>query len=180
MFMRRGCLFGCVGWLIACSAVGLLAWFVVIPQISGVLEDSVSDGISTMIADEINPMYSRTQLQQGAEVRFSFDTINRTMRSSNDNDAVDTVVITSSGNQLVIRAEFNDQSFEFGFVPDVTGDGQFNLDPVDEGGWWQRQFTGILAGGFESSINTWLDRNDLRLVNTWLEGDTLILSVTGK
>lgn len=180
MFMRRGCLFGCAGWLVACAAVGLLAWFFVVPRITDVLEESVSDGISTMIADEIEPLYSRAQLQDGAEVRFSFDTINRAMRSSNESGSVDSVVITSAGNRLLIRAEVSDQSFEFGFVPQVTDDGRLNLEPVDDGGWWQRQFTGILSGGVESSINEWLDRNNLRLTDVNLENDGIVLSVEGQ
>ena len=179
MFMRRGCLFGCFGWLIACVAIGLLGWFFVIPQISDALEDSVSDGISTMIADEIIPLHSRTQLQQGADVRFSFSTINDAMRTANEDETVDNIVITSAGNELTIRAEFNGQSFDVSFVPEVTSDGRLDLEPVDDGGWWQRQFTGILSGGFEKAINQWLERNDLRLTDVTLDGDTMVLSVTG-
>lgn len=181
MFMRRGCLFGCFGWLIACVAVGLLAWFLVIPRIGDSLQDGVSEGISTVIADQVDPFHSRTELQGGTDVRFSFATINRELQAAaSDEDDIDQMMITSSGNRIVIRAEFTNQSFEFGFTPVVTADGQLEMQPDDDGGWWQQQFTGILGGGFERAINEWLDRNDLRLTNIELDGDTLILSVTGK
>lgn len=180
MFMRRGCLFGCVGWLIACVAIGLLGWFFVVPQISDALEGSVSDGISTMIADEINPLHSRSELQQGADVRLSFSTINQSLQTSNEDETLDSIVITSAGNEIVIRAEFNDQSFDVSFNPSVSSDGQLELDPVDDGGWWQRQFTGILSGGFEKAVNEWLNQYDLQLTDVTTDGDSLILSVTGK
>lgn len=180
MFMRRGCLFGCVGWLIACVAIGVLGWVFVIPQITDSLKDGVSDGISTMIADEINPMHSRAELQQGAEVRFSFSTINQSLRASDTDETVDAIEITSVGNEIVIRAEVSDQSFDVSFIPGVSADGQLELEPVDDGGWLQRQFTGILSGGFERAVNSWLDTNDLQLTGVTLDGDTLVLSVTGK
>lgn len=180
MFMRRGCLFGCVGWLIACVAIGLLGWFFVIPQITDTLQDGVSDGVSTMIADEINPLYSRSELQQGEDVRFSFSTINTALLVSSQDEAVDSIQITSSGNEIVIAASANGQTFDVSFVPSVSADGQLELEPVDDGGWWQRQFTGILSGGFEKAVNEWLDRNDLQLTDVSLDGDTLVLSVTGK
>jgi hypothetical protein len=180
MFMRRGCMFGCFGWIIACLALGLLGWFLVLPQISGALEDGVSEGISTMIADEVDPRFSHAQLQQGADVPFTFSTINRAMQSSNDGGTVDNVNITSAGNRLLIRAEVADQTFEFAFIPGVTNDGRLSLDPVDGGGWFQRQILGILSGGFEGAINQWLDRNDLRLVDVILDGETIVLSVSGR
>lgn len=180
MFMRRGCMFGCIGWLIACVAIGLLGWFFVIPQITEVLEDSVSDGISTMIADEISPLYSRSELQQGADVRLSFSTINDALQTSSQDETVDNIVITSAGDELTIRAEVNGQSFDIAFVPGVNAEGQLELEPVDDGGWLQSQFTGILSGGFEKAVNEWLNQYDLQLTDVTTDGDSLILSVTGK
>lgn len=180
MFMRRGCLLGCGGWLIACAAIALLAWFVAIPRISDAFEESIADGISTIIADEINPLYSRSELQQGADVRFSFGIMNREFESSDDAASVDQFRISSSGNQIIIAVEVSDQTFDVAFVPRVTSDGYLELEPVDDGGWWQRQFMNVLSGGFDSAVNRWLDQNDLRLVGVTLDGDTLVLSVTGK
>lgn len=180
MFGRKGCLIGCGGWLLLCVVLGLLGWFVLIPQVKDAVVDGVSDGISTMIADEINPLYSRAELQQGTDVRFSFGTINDALRTSTQDEAVDRVAVTSSGNELTISAEANGQSFDISFVPGVTADGTLELEPVDDGGWWQSQFSGILSGGFEKAVNQWLEVNDLRLTDVSLDGDTLVLSVTGK
>ena len=180
MFMRRGCLLGCSGWLIACVAIGLLGWFIVIPRISDGLTDGVSDGIATMIVDEVNPLYSRSELQQGADVRFSFSAINAEMQADADDEMFDGIQIISRDNQIVIEARFNDQTFDVAFVPRVTSEGTLELEAVDDGGWWQRQFMGVVSGGFESAINEWLYRQDLRLTDVSLDGDTLVLSVTGK
>lgn len=180
MFMRRGCLLGCGGWLIACVAIALLGWFLVIPRIGDALSDSLADGVSTMIADEINPLYSRTELQQGADVRFSFATINRSLQTTNDDGTVDAFQIRASGNQIVISADFNNQTFDVAFVPRVTESGTLELDLQDDDGWLERQVMGVISGGFEQAINSWLDRNDLRLVGVTLDGDSVILSVTGR
>lgn len=179
MFMRRGCLFGCAGWLLACVAAGMLIWFVAIPRFTGAIEQGISEGVATMIAQEIDSRIPRSQLQQGGDVRFSFDTINRSLRNAAADENVESLVITSSGNQLVIRAEIAQQEIELAFVPGVTSDGKLDLEPVGDSGWIQQQTMGVLGGGFESAINEWLNRNDLRLVDVSLEGDTLILNVTG-
>lgn len=171
---------GCGGWLIACVAIGLLAWFVALPRISDAFEDSVADGISTIIADQIDPLYSRSQLQQGADVPFSFRVLNQEFERSSDENSVEAFRITSRGGQLLLEAELSGQKFDVAFVPKVTSDGQLELEPVDDGGWWQRQFMSVLSGGFEGAVNQWLDRNDLRLTGVSLEGETLVLSVTGK
>lgn len=180
MFMRRGCLLGCGGWLIACVAIALLGWFVLIPRISNTLEDSLADSFSTIIADEINPLYSRSQLQQGADVRFSFDTLNREFQETDEADSIDSFRIHTSGNQIIIALEINDRTFDVAFVPSVSSDGQLELRPVDDGGWWQRQVMNVLSGGFEGAVNRWLDQNDLRLEGVTLSGDALLLSVVGK
>lgn len=179
MFMRKGCLFGCGGWLVACVAIALIGWFVVVPRVTDSFEESIADGMSTIIADEINPFYSRSELQQGADVRFSFSTLNHEFETS-QGDTVDTFRISAQGDELVLAVTVSDQTFDLAFVPRVTSSGELELAPVDDGGWWQRQFMGVLSGGFERAVNDWMDRNDLRLVDVALDGDTLILSVTGK
>ncbi len=180
MFMRRGCLFGCFGWLIACVALGVLGWFFLLPMFTESLEDGVADAISTVIVEEVDPFHSRSELQQGTDVRFSFSTINRTLRMSTEDENVDSIEVATANDEITIRADFRDQSFDVTFIPKVSADGELELDSVDDGGWWQRQFTGILSGGFEKSFNQWLDRNDLRLTDVRLEDEVLVLSVTGK
>lgn len=175
-FARRGCTFGCGGLLILCVALGFIGWFVVIPGLGDALEDGVSDGIATMIADEILPFHSRNELQAGTDVRFSFATINNEMQRQ-DQDA--TIRITSSGNEVVIEADYNGQTFDISFLPSVSSNGRLELEPVDDGGWLQSQFTGILSGGFEKAVNEWLDRNDIILTDVTTDGDALVLSVTG-
>ena len=179
MFRRRGCLFGCGSLLLICVLFSLLGWFVVIPRVSDALQDSVSDGVSTVIADQIETVYNPNELQNGTQVEFSFATINRELATSTEEGDVQNLEITSSGNQLVLRAESNGQTFEFGFIPTVTSDGRIELEPAEEGGWWERQFVSILSGGFEKSINEFLERNNLVLTGIELEGDTMILDVTG-
>ena len=180
MFMRRGCLFGCGGWLVACVVLALLAWFVAVPRISDSLEDGLADSFSTIIAEEINPLHSRSELQQGAEVRFSFNIINREFQEADDADAIDSFRIRSNGDQIVIALEISDRTFDVAFVPRVTSHGYLELQPVDDGGWWQRQFMNVLSGGFEGAVNRWLDQNDVQLTGVTLEDDALVLSVTGK
>lgn len=177
--MRRGCLFGCGGWLVACVVIAMLAWFIGVPRISDAIKDNLADDLSTMIADEINPLYSRSELQQGADVRFSFSMLNQELQSSTDGD-INEFRITSSGDNIIIELDTSGRTFDVEFVPGVTSDGRFELKPVDDGGWWQRQLMNVLSGGFEKAVNDWLDSNDLRVTNVTLDGDTLVLSVTGK
>lgn len=180
MFRRRGCLFGCGSILLVCVVAGLIGWFVAIPRLSTAFEDSVRDGLATVIADAVNPLYSRSQLQDGESVRFPFDVINQNLAESNQDAQVDSFEVTTSGNQIVMRAVFNSQEMEIGFVPEITQDGRLNLEPVDEGGWWQQQLMTVLGGGFEASINDWLDLNGLILTDIELEPDAIILIVTGQ
>lgn len=180
MFRRRGCLFGCGSLLLICVVFGLLGWFVALPRLTDALEDSVSDGMSTVIADQIETVYNPAELQNGTQVEFSFATINRELAAETTEGNVQNLEITSSGNQIVLRAESNGQTFEFGFIPTVTNDGRIELEPAEDGGWWERQFVGILSGGFEKSINGFLERNNLVLTGIELDGDTMILDVTGE
>lgn len=180
MFRRRGCLFGCGGWLIACVALGFIGWFIVVPRISDSLSDSIADGVATMIAQDINPLHSPTELQQGADVRFPFGTMNRSLQNENQDGSVDSFLISAEGRHISIELEVADNVFDISFEPRVTSEGRFELHAVDDGGWVQRQFMGVLGDGFEKGINSWLDRNDLRLVDITMDGDGIILSVTGK
>lgn len=177
--MRRGCLTGCLGMLVVCVIVSLLGWFVVIPRVSDAVSDSVANGISTIVSDEIDPQYTRSELQNGAEVEFSFATINRELAVTNEDEAVQDIVITSEGNTIIIRASIETQTYDVEFQPRVV-DGRLELEHIDDGGWLQRQFMGILSGGFEKSINSWLEANGLRLQDVTVSGDSLILFVIGE
>ena len=180
MFRRRGCLFGCGSFVILGIAALLLIWFVAIPRISDAFEDSVSDGLSTVIADEIDPLYSRAQLQDGEDVRFSFESINQHMRDTNQDEQVDKVELVSSGDQMVMRATLNNMDWEIAFIPQVTQDGRLRLEPAQEGDWFEERVMDILGGGLEAAINEWLQRNGVYLTDVTLEPDGIILSVAGE
>lgn len=173
---RRGCVFGCGSLLLICVLASALGWFVVVPRVSDALETGISDGISTMIAIEVP---SVANLRQGGEVEFSFATFNEQLRRSNDNNSVDSILITSSGDEMVLRVETNGQTLEYGFVPTVTSDGTFELKPRSDGSWFQEQIMSVFSGGVEKSFNTWMQQNDLRLVGVSLDGDSITLDVTG-
>lgn len=180
MLRRRGCLFGCGSFLILCVAAGLLTWFVAIPRISDAIESGLSDEISTFIADEINPLHSRSELQQGTDVTFSFATINRMLAQETTDENIEGMRITSRDESIIFEIALAEQDFEFEFRPGISSDGELMLEPVDEGGWWQRQFMNVTSGGFEKAINQWLESNDLTLTDVSVDGDTIILSVEGK
>lgn len=179
-FRRRGCLLGFSVFFALCVAFGLLGWYVGIPRFTGAIEDGLSDSLATEISRDINPLYSRADLQDGQDVRFSFESINRTLESSNSDNPEDTVRITTSGDRIVMRAEIQGQEFDAAFVPSVSNDGKLALDPVDDDGWWMKQFMNILSGGFEGGINEWLEVNGLILTGVELDGDGIILSVAGE
>lgn len=179
-FRRRGLLFGCGGVLLVCVVAIAIVWFVAIPRTVDALKDGVGESISTVIAEQVNPLYSRTELQDGAEVRFSFDDINRTLQQSNQDSNVEAVEITTEGDRIVMRAALNGQDFDIAFMPKVTSDGRLSLEPVDEGGWWQQQFMDVLGGGMERAVNEWLEANGLFLTGVDLDVDGLVLNVHGE
>ena len=180
MFRRRGCLFGCGSFLFLGLAAILLIWFVAIPRISDAFEDGVSDGLATVIADEIDPLYSPSQLQGGEDVRFSFTTLNEQMRDSNQDGQVDKVELLTAGDQIVMRAVLNNQEWEIALIPEVTQDGRLQLNPADEGSWFEDRVMDIHGGGLEKAINEWLQRNGLVLTGLTLEPNGIVLSVTGE
>lgn len=180
MFRRRGCLFGCGSFILLGLLATLLIWFVAIPRISDAFEDGVSDSLATVIADEIDPLYSQSQLQSGEDVRFSFTTLNQQMRDSNQDDQVDKVEILSSGDQIVMLAVMNNREWEIALIPEVTQDGRLQLNPAADGSWIEDRVMDILGGGLEAAINEWLQRNGLVLTGLTLEPNGIVLSVTGE
>ena len=180
MFRRRGCLFGCGSFLFLGLVAILLIWFVAIPRISDLFEDSVSEGLSTVIAEEIDPLYSRAQLQDGEDVRFSFDTINAQMRDTTQDDQVDKVELFSSGDQVIMRATLNNREWEIAFVPQVTQEGRLQMEPASDGDWFEDRVMDILGGGLETAINEWLQRNGVYLTDVTLEPDAIVLTVAGE
>lgn len=179
-FRRRGCLLGCSVLFALCIGIGLLTWYVGIPRLTGVIEDGLSDGLATEIANEINPLYSRAELQEGQSIRFSFDSINQSLQENNSDNPADSTRVTTSGNQVVMRVELGGQEYEVGFIPRVSQEGRLEMESVEEDSWWTRQFMDVLSGGFEGGINGWLERNGLILVNVELDGDGIILTVEGE
>lgn len=176
MLRRRGCLFGCGSFLLICVLASALGWFVVIPRVSDALESSISDSMATIIAQEVPSLAS---LQQGGEVAFSFASFNQQLQSANANNGMDSISITSSGNQLVLRVETNGQTLEYGFVPTVTSDGMLELEPQGDGSWLQGQIMDVFSNGVEMSFNQWLQESHLHLVGVSLDGDAIILDVAG-
>lgn len=179
-FRRRGCLLGCSVLFALCVAVGLLGWYVVIPEFADQIKDDLGDNLATEISQEINPLYTRADLQDGQQVRFSFESINQSIANNNSDNPEDTIRITSSGNRVVMRAEIQGQEFEVAFVPRVSADGKLELEPVDDNGWWKSRFMDVLGGGFETGVNEWLEVNGLVLTDVAADGDGLLLTVEGQ
>lgn len=176
MFRRRGCLFGCGGFLLICVLAFAFGWFVFIPRVSDALESSISESMATTVTLEVP---SAEKLQQGGEVEFSFASFNEQLQSASTDTGVDSILITSSGDQMVLRVETNGQTLEYGFVPTVTSDGKLELEPHGDGSWLQEQIMGVFSSGVETAFNTWLEENNLRLVGVTLDGDSITLEVTG-
>lgn len=181
MFRRRGCLFGCGGLLMVCVIVSGIGWFFGIPRAVDALRDEVADGVSTIVADNVHSLYSRSELQQGQDVRLSFNALNVELQdASDDADNLDSLKIVGRGYDIVMSASVSGQSYDIAFTPSIGTNGHLNLIKVDEGGWWQQQTMKVLGGGFEKSINTWLDENGLVLTDVTVESDAIILTVTGR
>ncbi len=184
MFLpRRGCLFGCGSFLLICVVLSLAGWFVGIPRLSDALEEGLGDSISTAIAVDLSGGFSQSQLQSGADVRISFDTINTNLmepgQTTNNLEQVERFEITSRGDELVLTGWFNGDSYEMVAVPEVTSDGRLNLRTVNEGGWLEGKILDVLAGGMERAVNDWLGVNGLVLAGVELEEDGMILTVHG-
>ncbi|MCA9834648.1 MAG: hypothetical protein KC435_11925 [Thermomicrobiales bacterium] len=181
MFRRRGCLFGCGSILLICVALGLVGWFVGVPRVVDTLQESVGDTISTYVAEEISSGYSRAQLQQGADVPFYFAAINNDLSGAEaGNDGFEELAIRGRGNEIVMEATFTSGSYEIAFVPSITSDGRLELTPTTDGNWFEDKVMDVLGGGFEQSINTWLEENGLVLTDIRVGEDAVILSVTGE
>lgn len=182
MFRRRGCLFGCGSFVLVCLIVSLLVWFVGVPRTIDWFEDDLSGRISTAIDDSLFGQYSPAQLRQGTEVRLPFANLNTALfepvETTNDPQQVEHIEITSEGNNLVMRAWFNGQAYDFTYAVSVNDDGTLNLTGLEDKSWLEDRLMEVMEGGLEKSINTWLDLNDLQLVDVWLEGDAMVLSVT--
>lgn len=179
MFRRRGCLPGCGSILIICVLLGGLGWFVVLPRLADSVASNFSDSIATAISLDFTPQVSIADLQQGGDVQFSFSSLNEQLQSSDSEGNVGAIRITSFGDQMVVRLDANGQTLEYGFVPIVTEDGLLELNPVVDGGFVEERIIGIFGDGVETGFNSWLKENDLRLTDITLDGDTIILHVTG-
>lgn len=181
MFRRRGCLFGCSSILLVCVVMGLLGWFIGIPRVVDSLQDGVGDTISTYVAEEVSSGYSRSELQQGADVPFYFAAINNDLGVSDANaNGIEELSIIGEGDEIVMQATFTNGSYEIAFIPSVTGDGRLKLTPTTDGNWFEGKVMDVLGGGFENSINTWLDENGLVLTNINVGQDVVVLSVIGE
>jgi len=185
MFLRRrGCLFGCGGFLLFCVAISLIGWFIGIPRVTDALEEGLGESISTAIADDLSGNFSLNQLRSGADVRISFDTINQNLmepgRTTDNLEQVERFEVSGRGDELVLSAWFNGQSYEMVVVPEVTQDGRLNLRTVNDGGWLQGKILEVLAGGMERAVNDWLEVNGLVLTGVELEQNGMILYVQGE
>jgi hypothetical protein len=185
MFLRRrGCLFGCGSFLLICVVVSLAGWFVGIPRLSNALEEGLGESISTAIVEDLTGNFSQNELQSGADVRISFDTINTSLmepgQTTDNLEQVERFEITSRGDELVLTGWFNGDSYEMVAIPEVTPDGRLNLKTVSDGGWLQGKILDVLAGGMERAVNDWLGLNGLVLTGVELEEDGIILMVHGE
>lgn len=180
MFRRRGCMFGCGGFLLLCVIGSLLGWFVVVPKTVDTLQEGVSDAVSTFVADSVSPGYSREELQRGADVPIEFSAINAELASTIQSDSnLDSVEILSRDGHIVMSAKLSGQDYEMKFMPYVTEDGRLHLEPFNGDGWWQEKTSKVLGGGFERSINLWLEENGLVLTGVKADSDVIVLSVIG-
>lgn len=172
---------GCGGFLMLCVIASSIGWFFGVPRVVDSLQDQVSDGVSTIVADSVFSNYSQAELQQGQTLRLGFDALNVELQdASNDSGDLDSIQIVGRGYDIVMSATVTGQTYEIAFTPSVGPDGRLDLISVDEGGWWQQQTMKVLGGGFEKSINTWLDRNGLVLTDVSVESDAIVLTVTGR
>lgn len=181
MFRRRGCLFGCGGFLLLCVIASSIGWFFGVPRVVDSLQEQVADGVSTIVDDSVFSNYSRSELQQGRTLRLNFTALNVELEdASTDTTDLDSIQILGRGYDIVMSTTVSGQTYEIAFTPSVGDDGRLDLISVDEGGWWQQQTMKVLGGGFEKSINTWLERNDLVLTDVSVESDAIVLTVTGR
>lgn len=176
-FGRRGCTFGCGGLLLLCVALGLVSWFVILPRFSDELENELSRGISTAIAVDLSGNYSGEELRAGQTVEIPLARLNSELESNDDST---TFGFIDRNGRLILTMEYQGSTWELEFQPEVTDNGQLNLEPLTDGNWLENTVSDVLSGGFEKSINTWLDENNLVLTDVRLENGQVQLTVRGR
>lgn len=174
---RRGCLIGCGGFLLFCVVVSLFTAFVLFPRAKVGLEKEISNSLATEIATQVDSQYSQEELQRGASISVPLSTWSDEINNNPESDG--TISLFMRGEQVVIRWELQQQSIELRFDPKATADGRLSLESSDGLGWFERQFSDVLGGGFEKAFNEWLDRNNLILVGVESDGENLLLKVKG-
>lgn len=183
MTTKKAFTLGCGGILVFCVAMCLIIWLIQLPRLTADFEDKVANGVATLIAEDIDPHYSPEELQRGQDVRISFRALNGYMLDSVDHQNV-FIEFTSTSEIVWISGAGIEDNFDFNVemvvVPEATEDGRLRLRPADGQGWFGERLLTVIGVGLETTINDWLDRNNLILTDVTLAPGTMILSVEGE
>jgi hypothetical protein len=133
---RRGCLISLgviAGLLLLCCVLG---WFVAIPRFRDTVADSISEELSTQVADQLQPpsgtLEPGTYTLSVAELQRQIDA------NMEDSSTTSDFGISIDQNQLVIDFDAGSQTFGYSGTPTVR-DGKLVIDDMevdsDQLGW---------------------------------------------
>lgn len=168
---RRGCLisFGALAGLALICCVLLI--FVGLPRFQDSIADSISEGLSTEVAEQFN--VPSGDLQPGTY------TISMTEleQQFSGNANVDDFTFSAQNGEIILSFGSQGQSFDYSGVP-VAENGRLVMTDVEAtgGGWLDRLFPADkLADAVEGGVNSYFEAQGLRIVSVTAENDELVV-----
>jgi hypothetical protein len=170
--MRRGCLFGCGGFIVLGLAACLLLYFVGLPRVQDRVADDFQEGVSTVVADGLDAAI--------AEGSTSFVLTEAQLNSQLSDDVEDSDVvanITPDGISIDLQVQnSSDREIGYSAVPTVV-DGKLELTNVESEGWMERFLPkDKLADAVEDGVNGVLAERGLVLTDIALGEGEMILT----
>ena len=176
---RRGCLLGVGGVFFALVLCCVLGYFVALPRFHQQVEDEVTRVLSTEVARRIDEQVPNVGSVPPGEYRISLADMQRQISGGSENLQVEGMDIRAEGQDLVIGFSVSDASTEYRFTPDVSREGYLQMtDMRGDGGIVERLLAPeSLGNAMETSVNNYLQANDLYLQDVALSGDDIVLSL---
>lgn len=171
---RRGCLisFGALAGLTLICCV--LLWFVGLPRFQDSIADSLGDGLSTEVANQIDTT--------GADLapdtyRISMTQLEQQLQDSGGTQNVDDITFSAENGEIVLNFGSQGQSFGYSGVP-VAENGRLELTEVsaDGGGFLNNLFPADkLADAVEGGVNSYFEARGLDIASVTAENDELVI-----
>lgn len=166
--MRRGLLFGGLGFVLLCVLCCALTFVVALPRFRDGFEEGVRDAVGTETARQIPSAPGTYTITE--------ESLQTSLRESADDDSDDLVVeITPSGMRLGISNSGQDATYTG--LP-IAVDGRFEMHDMDS----NSQLLGFflspddLGNAIEEAVNEYLVANGLRLESVELEDGSMTLT----